>query len=197
MLDDLNSLERKIFQTHWDDGLVDLFAGVGVLLIGMAWWRDLPVMGAIVPALMIPLWGPLRERLIEPRLGRVEFGDERIRTNRRWLNASLVGGTIVLIMALAVYLTKGRTSALDLSHMIAALPAVLLAVMALLVAVMLSCARFVVYALVLLGMSVVGILLGWEPGSILVLAGGLITLMALFVLLRFLGEYPSEGGTPE
>lgn len=192
MLDDLSKLERKIFQTFWDDGLIDLFAGVGVLLIGLAWWRALPVMGAIVPALMIPLWKPLRDRWIEPRLGLVEFSETRMRTNRRWMNGSVVGGVVVLLLALAVYFTKGRAAPHELSHMIAALPAALLAVMATLVAVMLSCVRFLVYALVLLGASAVGLVLKWEPGSILVLAGGIITLMSLFVLLRFLGEYPSE-----
>jgi len=34
------------------------------------------------------------------------------------------------------------------------------------------------------------LILQWEPGSILLLAGGVMMLTALFTFLRFLGEYP-------
>lgn len=196
MLNDLNALEQKIFQTYWDDGLLDGFAAVGVLFIGMAWWRGFPVLGAIVPALMVPLWAPLRERLVEPRLGMVEFSDAREQANRRWLVGSLLGGVLVLILALAFYFMQNGIASLQVSNMIAALPAALLAVLAMLVAMMLSCARFLGYALVLLAASFVGLTLNWEPGSILVLAGGVMLLMALFTFLRFLGENPTnpDGG---
>lgn len=196
MLDDLNALERKIFQTYWDDGLLDLFAAVGVLFIGMAWWRGLPVLGAIVPALMVPLWAPLRERLVEPRLGMVEFSEAREHANRRWLTGSLLGGALVLILAVAFYFMQNGIASLQVSNTIAALPAALLAVLAMLVAMMLSCARFLGHALVLLAASFVGLTLNWEPGSILVLAGGVMLLTALFTFLRFLGENPTnqDGG---
>jgi hypothetical protein len=190
MLDDLNALERKLFQTYWDDGLLDLFAAAGVLLIGLAWWRGLPVLGAIVPALMAPLWGPLRERVVEPRLGMVEFSEARERSNRHWLYGILLSGVLVLILTLAVYFRQDGAVSLSVSRVIAALPAALLAFLATLVAVMLSCARFFVHALVLLIASIVGLILQWEPGSILLLAGGVMMLTALFTFLRFLGEYP-------
>jgi hypothetical protein len=72
MLDNMNLLERKVFQSYWDDGLLDLFAAIGIFLIGVSWLRDFPVGAVFVPALLVPFWNPVRRKVIEPRLGLVD-----------------------------------------------------------------------------------------------------------------------------
>ena len=85
------TLEGRLFRRYWDDGLLDLLVGVGVLLIGIGWVCDQVALAAFTPALLVPLWRPLRARLVEPRLGAVEFADKRVRRQRRHA-LGLVGG---------------------------------------------------------------------------------------------------------
>src|SRR5210317_1625377 len=96
MLREMGRIENRVYRAYWNDGLLDVFAAVGVLLIGFAWTFDFVVGGAITPALLVPLWGPFRQRFIEARLGLVEFSDERERTNRGRLRLVflLAGGTV-------------------------------------------------------------------------------------------------------
>ena len=68
-----NQLEIALFRSYWDDGLLDLLCGFGLLLIGLGWALDQVALAAALPALLVPLWGPLRRSLVEPRAGFVEF----------------------------------------------------------------------------------------------------------------------------
>ncbi len=69
MLENMNLLERKVFQQYWDDGLLDLFAAIGVfLIVGLELYffrDDLPVEPTValvagLPAFLLALleWTP-------------------------------------------------------------------------------------------------------------------------------------------
>lgn len=90
-------LERRVFRSYWDDGLLDVFAAIGVTAIGLLWLRDIPAGAVIVPPLLIPLWAQVRRKWIEPRAGFVEFSDDREYRSKRllrlvfYLGAGLAG----------------------------------------------------------------------------------------------------------
>lgn len=186
------SLEKRVFRSHWEDGLLDLFAALGVLVVGLSWTFDFPVGAALAPALLIPLWRPLRERLIEPRLGRVEFTDDREHRTRAMLRAGLYAGVGVLALGILAYLGRDRIGTLEAANLVAGLPAVLLAVMAVLASIMIASPRFVLYAGVLVLAGVAGALQGLEPGRILLEAGAFILCVAVFLLIRFFRANPAE-----
>ena len=92
-----NDVERKAFRSFWNDGLLDLMVGLVILLIGISWWQDIAVMGAIFPAVCASMWYPLRRRLVEPRMGYVEFSGSRelkVRSFRHGLFAFFTGKTV-------------------------------------------------------------------------------------------------------
>ena len=80
-----SSVESKIVKMFWNDGLIDILAGMGVFLIGIAWQFNYVVLGAVAPALLVPLWKPLRQKITEPNLGLVEFSDRQQVRNRSFL----------------------------------------------------------------------------------------------------------------
>lgn len=186
------SLEKRVYRSYWEDGLLDLFAAIGVLVVGISWTLDFPVGAAIAPAVLIPLWRPVRERLVEPRLGRVEFTDDREHRTRAMLRAGLYAGAGVLALGILVYLGRDRIGTLGVAGLVAGLPAVLLAIMAVLAAILIASPRFIIYAGVLVLVGVAGAVQGLEPGRILLEAGVFIFCVAMALLVRFFRANPVE-----
>jgi len=193
MLGNLKSIEKQVFRAYWDDGLLDLFGAIAVLFIGMSWIIEMPVFGAMVPALLVPLWIPLRQRLVEPRLGLVEFSDERVQRNTERLRSVAVFGAGTLVLAIALYFARLRLGINPTVPLIAALPALLIAVLAAMTAFLIATPRFMLYAAVLALTGVAGALLGLEPGPILAIAAVPLLVVALLVLVRFLRDNPVDG----
>ncbi len=198
MLDNLGTIEQRVYRTYWNDGLLDLFATVGVLGIGISWIVGFPVGGAIVPAMLVPLWGPFRQRFVEPRLGMVEFSDAREQRNANMLKLAVLLGLGVFALSVTLYVLRDRL-ALDPSvQLVAGLPAALLGLLAVITAILVASVRFLVYSAVLVVIAgVIGALNGWEPGLILVEAGAIMLIVALAVFVRFLQDNPADGGDAE
>ena len=190
MFREMSGIENRVYRAYWNDGLLDVFAAVGVLLIGIAWTFDFVVGGAITPALLVPLWGPFRQRFIEPRLGLVEFSEKRERTNRSRLLLVILLGIGAFALVVSLYVLRDRLALEPSVSFIAGLPALLLAIPAALTAMLVSTGRFLVYAALLAVAGGVGAIVGWEPGPILVSAGIPILLVASTVLLRFVRNNP-------
>lgn len=191
MLENMNLLERKVFQHYWDDGLLDLFAAIGVLLIGVFWLRDFPVGAAFVPVWLVPAWNPVRRRFIEPRLGLVEFTEDRERRNRKMLQLTLYAGIAFLIVGLELYFFRDDLPVEPTVALIAGLPAFLLALLAIFTAALIGTARFVAYAVILVLTGVAGALLEWTPGMILTVAGAVMLVIAGILLIRFIVLNPA------
>lgn len=193
MLGRMNTIEKQVFRTYWHDGLLDVFGAVAVLAIGAFWIAELHVFGAIVPAMLVPLWGPLRQRYIEPRLGLVEFSEERERrnTNRLWM--VVMGGAVAFALTMALYFLRTRLGVNPSVSLIAGLPALLLALLAGITAFLVSTLRFLVYAALLAASGVGGAILGLEPGHILVIAALPMLVIALVILVRFVRNNPIDG----
>ncbi len=191
MLENMNLLERKVFQHYWDDGLLDLFAAIGVFLIGILWLRDLPVGAAFVPVWLVPAWNPVRRKFIEPRLGLVEFTEERERRNRKMLQLTLYAGIAFLIVGLELYFFRDDLPVEPTVALIAGLPAFLLALLAIFTAALIGTARFVAYAVILVLTGVAGALLEWTPGMILTVAGAVMLVIAGILLIRFIVLNPA------
>jgi hypothetical protein len=77
----LREIEKKTYMSYHQDGLLDIFIGIYVLLFGIgislmtltefSTWFIIP---AIFPAIMIPLWISAKKRITMPRIGYVNFG---------------------------------------------------------------------------------------------------------------------------
>lgn len=197
MLNNLGTIERHVYRSYWNDGLLDLFAAVGVLAVGVFWIVDFPVGGAILPALFVPLWGPIRHRLVEPRLGMVEFSDTRNERNFNLLGQTALLGLGFFALGVSLYFLRDKLGVEPTVTLIAGLPAALLGLLAVITAFLVASPRFFIYAALLVAAGIVGALGGLEPGQILAAAGAGMLVMALSVFIRFLHNNSVSDEVPE
>lgn len=184
--------ERKAFQSYWNDGLLDIMLGLVLVVTGLSWWQGVAVLGALFPAVCVSMWYLLRKRLVEPRMGYVEFSGGRevkIRSFRFGLVAFFAG---TMALGLVVYiLWKGELTS-DSVDWVAAFPLVLVAIPALFFSVFTNCRRFTVYALMLLLAGVTVVLQGWDPHVGMIAGGVIILVTGLIILAIFLSRHPAQ-----
>ncbi|MEZ4456150.1 MAG: hypothetical protein R2882_06315 [Gemmatimonadales bacterium] len=192
----VHTLESALFRSRWDDGLLDVLAGVGVLIVAACWAADLVAVGAAAPALLAVVWGPLRQRLVEPRAGFVEFSDARAQAMKRrsWSAVALGVGGLVAVGALVAAAMAGRDVVPN--GIAPAVPAILLAMMAAVAGLALGVSRFVGYALLLVVAGLGAALAGAEPEMAMLAGGAAILLVGGWRLHRFL-QLPVEPGEGE
>ena len=190
---DLEGIEQRAYQTLWEDGLIDLFVGAGVLGIGVSWITGYPVFGAVLPAMLVPMWQAARKRIAEPRSGYVEFSPRRKGRERRGLGILLLVGSLMLTLAIALFaIARHGAQAFEgiTPVVIPALPAALLALGAALVGAIVGIHRFLAYAVLLLITGAVGTALAAEPGWHMVASGAAIAAVGVVRLASFLRRYP-------
>jgi len=176
--------ETDLFRAYWDDGLLDLLGGLALLVAGIGWETTLGPLATVQAPLWIALWIPLHRKIVEPRAGFVRFSLARRQstTHRLAWTLALGVGVFVLVAAVAL-LARGETVQPSARHLVAALPAALVALAAGIAAVLTGARRFLAYAVTLLAAGAATVLLGLGPALPLAL-GGLVATVSGGVLLR-------------
>lgn len=181
------------------DGLLDIFAGVGIVLFGAAMLAELPWLVAIFPAISLPVWRDAKRSLTVPRLRQADWAPAQ-ETVRR---ARVV--TMTLIGLLALSLGVGFTFFLGMGavpsgaevwlrqHFPLAL-GTFLAALAAVMSLVLRVSRFYVYAAATLAAFAAAQWLGLSVPVATVASGAGILLGGLVVLIRFVRTYPAPGG---
>jgi hypothetical protein len=179
----LQRLELCTNRAYWGDGLLDLFSAVALLALGVTWVAGVAVYGGMAPALLVPIWKPLRQRFTEPRLGMVELAEERQRRNQAFMVLAVVAGFLSLFLGLGVYFAHAYD--LELAKVVVkALPGVLVGVAGIATAAALQLRRFYVYGGITVATGfVVAVVPALNPGWAFV-AGGVAALIGGLILLR-------------
>jgi hypothetical protein len=190
----LEDLESEAYQNSFADGLIDLFLGLGLALIGLTWlWfpAEAGIAGAIAAVIAWALV-PIRRRIVEPRIGYVRWTAPRIKWERKQLR--LLFGLITAAMLIGVAVAQSIATGDDLAtpdrNFVAAMPAILLAIGALALAITSGFKRLWGYGAVLLSAATVTILIEAGPGGSLLAAGGAIGVAGAILLGRFLRAHP-------
>lgn len=179
--------ETHLFRSYWDDGLVDLLAGLALLVTGLGWETELGALAVIQAPLWIALWGPLRRRLVEPRAGSVTFSRSRRERNARGLGWTLALGVGFLALAvLTLVVVRGQGAGAALPLLVPGLPALLVAVAAGLAGLLTGARRFQGYGLALLAAAAVTVLLRGGPALPLAAVGLVMVASGGILLVRFL-----------
>ena len=189
---DLKTLEQQAYLETYSDGTIDLFVGLSLTWIGAAWiWlHDLAGIAGIFPAVFITSMLGARKRLLESRLGYVKWSEPRRRWERQNLLGLLGAGTAILLIGIAAFLVVSDGPSFPLVW-VAALPAVLLALVAIGLGAVMRVGRMVGHGCLLLAAAAVTV--GWElnPGWPLFVSGLAISAMGGVMLARFLSRNPS------
>ncbi|MCB9749720.1 MAG: hypothetical protein H6713_06895 [Myxococcales bacterium] len=187
------TLEERMFARYWGDGALELLSGVGLLLIGIGWLVDQVALAAVVPAVLVPLYQPVRARAVEPYAGHVTFSARRDARQRRHAARMIAAGVACFAFALAAFLlVTGGEGPRAFGSLVGGLPAVLVAGMAAAVGVSLGLSRMLLYALLLVLLAPVVVLLDTNPGWPFVLVGVVAAAVGGALLLRLRRAAGSE-----
>lgn len=180
------TLEAEIFRSYWDDGLLDILCGLGLLAVGIGWHHHLVVVAATVPVLLSALWLPLRLKWVAPRAGFVKFSRSRERRTTRGLWLTFTLGVVTLIALVAAFIWfQGRTLP-GLEKTIAGLPAALLAPGAFLVGLLTGARRFYAYGLALAAAGGLTVALAAGPALPFLAVGALVSGVGVLLFAHFI-----------
>ena len=191
---DLESLESEAYRESFSDGLVDLFVGFGLVLIG-ALWLWFPEVAGLAGALAAAVaWAlvPIRRRIVEPRVGHVKWAAPRLKWERRQYWRLFGLGSVALLLGVGLVLTivRGDAATSGDPNVVAALPAFLFAIGAFVLAAASGITRLWGYGTVLVIAAAVTIVVGAGPGGSLLVAGAVTGAAGVVLLSRFLRANP-------
>jgi hypothetical protein len=178
---DLRSLEGSAYASRWEDGLLELFAGTALLLVGVAWLTPMAGLGGVAPVLLIPFWPLARRAVTEPRAGYVEFrADRKAKERKAHMNLVLLG-VVAFVLGVAAYLVVSRdVVGRDglIMMLVPALPGLLLALGAIVTGWMLGL------------LALLGVYFDAHPGVYMAAGGALVAASGLTMLVRFVRSHP-------
>jgi len=193
MAHDRGFTEERLFRRSWDDGLLDVLSGLWLLLTGIGWLVGLGALAGLHAPFWLVLWQPLHHRIVEPRAGFVRFSRSRRGRTRRHLWLNLVVG--VSLLALVLVLRDPGPGGV-LARLSPGLPALLVAIAAILMGVLTGAGRFHLYAAGLIGAAAVTAWLGLEPAPALIAGGVLVLTTGIWLLARFISASQDEREAP-
>jgi hypothetical protein len=186
---DAERIEARVYRAYWQDGLLDLLAGLTVLLIGAGWVMGFVLASVVVPPVALVLWPLLRMRVTEPRLGHVRFNHQRMLNLRAGVASLLATGVILGGLVILKATQQGPPSAFE-RWLAPAIPALVLALLSLCCAGALQLIRLAAYAFVFAVSGLFIATLQAEPGWAMIVGGGTVGLAGVVMLGRFLRAFP-------
>lgn len=192
---ELNEAERKLYLSYHEDGVLDLIAGLPVLMFGLGMIFDATML-FILTFLPIVLYLPMKQMITLPRMGYVRFTPKRRRKNSIGMVALFIAGTLSLIMGIVAFLGfegRGlnlRAFMLEYGQLVFG---VVMAAPYALISFFFGFRKFAGYAVLVFAGWLSAFLFAIPEGIPVVLAGGLISLIGLVALVRFLADNSRPG----
>jgi len=195
---DFKKLQQRTYQSYHQDGLIDMIIGWSMIGFGlnMAFDNSAFLFFAWLP---IIFYVPFKNRITVPRIGYVKFT-----ASNRIVIGAVLAGLLVLLLGLFVFFLAGpdliptqisvwlRQNYMLLLGSIAALCFVGAALLT-------SITRLYAYAIIIVAIFAGGTWLDINPPIFVIATGLLIEAVGIWLLVRFLRNYPlaSEEGAHE
>jgi hypothetical protein len=198
----LREVERRTYMSYHQDGVLDIFVGVYVLLFGLgislmtvtefSTWFVIP---AIFPAIMVPIWISAKKRITMPRIGYVKFGSRGANKLMAVFLGLMVAG---LGTFMAFSFSSSQAWALTLRNLIISNGMIVIGISSTcisgLFAYTMGLNRLYAYGILTLVLFLAGHFIA-IPFGYLLLAIGLVMIINGFVLLtQFIRKYPLPQG---
>ena len=188
---DFEALKRKLFLSYHQDGILDLV--IGLCILGFGFSMNMESSAYIILSwLGLILYAPLKSAITIPRIGFVQFDNASKRRNRLLAMLGVALATFVLFLGLFVFLRSDNFSAgIDAWFrqyyllVLSFFPAIIFAGAALWTGVY----RLLVHALLIVGIIFAGIQLNIHEPYFVMFLGGIIFLIGLWLLIRFVRRY--------
>jgi len=190
---DFGPLKRKVYLAYHKDGILDLVAGSVVLGFGTFMLTD-NIVFMMFGWFMMTMYVFLKNRITVPRFGFVRIDSEKKARMRSWLSVGI--GVLVLLLFFGIGFIVNRKPAspeiealIRRYHMVP-LSTMLFGLPALVAAIFLGLKRFYLYALLAVGMPLLGAILSVETYIPILSTGGVIIAVGAVLLVTFLKKYP-------
>jgi len=200
----LREIEKKTYMSYHQDGLLDIFIGIYVLLFGIgillltmtdfSTWFIIP---AIFPAIMIPIWLSAKKRITMPRIGYVKFGVRGANKMMALFLGLMVAG-LGVFMVFGLGASMGEGWALILRDFFISNSMIIIGIGALtissLFAYTMGLKRLYGYGLLIFVLFFTGYFIAIPFGYFLVTIGLVIIVSGFVLLMRFIRKYPLPKG---
>jgi hypothetical protein len=191
---ELRNLEQRTYRDTYADGIIDIYIGISLLWIGVAWiWLpDIAGVAGVLPAIFITPMLLGRKRFSEKRIGYVKWTEPRRQWERRGLVGALVLGAVFLLIGVGVFVFASDSGADrdTLGNLAPGLIAWLLALVAIGLAFLMSARRMLAYGMVLIAGGIWAAQQDASPGWPLLAAGTVVTFTGAAMLIRFIRSNP-------
>lgn len=191
---DLQNLEQQTYRDSYSNGIIDIYIGISLLWIGVAWiWLpDIAGLAGALPAIFIAPMLVGRKRFSEKRIGYVKWTEPRRQWEHRNLVGALVLGTAFLLLGVGAYIFVSDSAADPdvLGNLAPGLIAWLLALVAIGLAFLMPARRMLAYAMVLIAAGIWTAQENASPGWPLLAAGTVVTVTGIAMLIRFIRSNP-------
>jgi hypothetical protein len=189
----LKEIERKVYTSYHEDGLIDISIALVVLSFGIMMVLDMAWMGGTFAIIGITLYAAAKKTLIVPRVGFVKFAQYQHRAKAMITIALGIVSLFALLGVIAFMQFEGGGTPMWLlflieNHMLVIGVSVTASFCA--VGYTFRIGRMYVYALLTIVMFVMGHFLYYPLQYYLTLLGTVILLFGLAILIRFIHRYP-------
>ena len=199
MSDEINlrDIERRAYLSYHEDGLLDIMIGFGIILSGLWVYAEMPwLIGAFVPV-FTPIYIQYKKRVTVPRLGQVEFSEQRKMKQKRTIFSLVVFNLILFVGGLYAWFAMdigGRPQWLiDLLSNYMILFGAFGAILSSVVGFLSDLKRFHIYGLINLVVFTVANNYTDHPAFGLVAMGLVLVLNGFKLLFTFTRKYPVYG----
>ena len=200
----LREIEKKTYISYHQDGLLDIFIGIYVLLFGLgillltmtdfSTWFIIP---AIFPAIMTPIWLSAKKRITMPRIGYVKFGVRGANKMMALFLGLMVAG-LGVFMVFGLGASMGEGWALILMDFFISNSMIIIGIGALtissLFAYTMGLKRLYGYGLLIFVLFFTGYFITIPFEYLLVTIGFVIVVSGFVLLMRFIRKYPLPQG---
>ena len=190
---EFDNLKRKVYLAYHQDGILDLVAGSVVLGFGTFMLTD-NIAFLMAGWFVMMMYVFLKNRITVPRFGYVRIDSEKKARMRSWISVGIGVLVLLLFFLLPIFLrmkqTSPETEALIRRYHMVPLSTILFGLPALAAAIFLGLKRFYLYALLAIGLPLLGAVLDIETYIPIVTTGAVIIAFGAFLLVNFLKKYP-------
>ena len=190
---EFDSLKRKVYLAYHQDGILDLVAGSVVLGFGLNMLTG-NIVFLMAGWLAMMLYVLIKQRITVPRFGYVRFESEKKTVQKAWISVGIGVLFVLFFLTLNIFVSRKPTSPdmqawIQRYHMVP-LSAMLFGLPTLAAAIFLGLKRFYLYALLAVGLPLVGAWLNIETYIPIVTTGAVIIAFGAALLVNFLKKYP-------
>ena len=190
---DLKKLERKAYLSYHQDGILDIFVGLSILLFGLWILADMAHLAGAFVAIFTPIYAQVKKQITVPRLGYVKFAPSRTAKSKKTISLLTITVVLALIPGVLLFITTESGFQAPIQFLIEyGMIVIGVAWMALLalVAHITEISRLYAYSAVFCAIFTVGYFLSIPFFYYPITLDAAILLSGSYLLTRFIHEYP-------